>query len=335
MRTISTGIFILRSPLHDIERSRPATEDLLAAANQLFDCKITPKFTPEEFDLMIILVLTGGTENIFLSHWPALKASGTPFLLAATTTDNSLPAALEILSWLNANEPGSGAAVVHGNAGSIASQIENFIARMRAGSALESQVAGIIGPPSDWLIASMPDSSIIEQKLGIKLVSISMDQFKKYVEKADSASLGEFAQAFYRPGDSGRTSELARAAKIYGGLTRAVKLHQLNALTLRCFDLLESSQTTGCLALARLNDDGIPAACEGDVPAMLTMMVTKAITKKPGFMANPSSVSGSQVTFAHCTCPVTILEKFSLNNHFESGMGLAVAGEFAPDTFTV
>lgn len=335
MPPFKTAIFSLRSPLHDSERAHRTTEEMLAAFSQLFDCRIITELEGEEYDLLVVLVLTGGTENIFLHHWPELKKSARPFLLAATATDNSLPAALEILSWLNANETASDSAIVHGSAARIADQVNDFIGQYRINSALKSQIAGVIGQPSEWLIASMPDPEIIEQKLGIRLVSISMDQFRSYVGKADSASLSEFAQAFYRPADKNRTSELARAARIYGGLTRAIRNHQLNALTLRCFDLLESDQTTGCLALAKLNDDGIPAACEGDVPAMLTMMVLKAITGKTSFMANPSSVAGSQVTFAHCTCPVTILEKFTLNSHFESGIGLAVAGIFAPGAFTV
>ena len=35
-------------------------------------------------------------------------------------------------------------------------------------------------------------------------------------------------------------------------------------MTVRCFDLLGRIGTTGCLALAILNAEGIPAACEGD-----------------------------------------------------------------------
>jgi len=335
MKTFKTGIVTVRSFLHDQERGRSAASRFTTAWQQLFPCHEITDVQTGEFDFLIVLVLTGGTESQFLKILPQIRASGKPFMLAATESDNSLPASIEILTWLNAHFPGSGARIIHGSPEETARQLKEEIFLRQISFELKNKVAGIIGEPSEWLIASMPELETLEHRLGLKFVSISMQQFQKYVDKGESLALSDFATAFYRNSEKGRTAELARAARIYGGLMRVIKANRLDALTLRCFDILASDQTTGCLALAKLNDDGIPAACEGDVPAMLTMMVARAVSGKASFMANPSQIQPDMVTFAHCTCPPTILSSFSLDTHFESGKGLAVAGLFAEGEFTI
>lgn len=329
------GILFLKSPLHDRARTAQAEESIFSECSRIFACKVIDESSISSCDYLVVPVLTGGTENQFLKLWPVIAAAGKPFVLAATETDNSLPASLEILTWLNQNHPGSGAGIVHGEPAVLAAKIDELLGIYSANELVRRQVGGIIGAPSEWLIASMPELKTIEQKLGMKFVNISMNEFKDMAEKADASALSFFAQTFYRAADRTSTSELARAAKIYGGLVRAVKKYGLSALTLRCFDILASDQTTGCLALARLNDDGIPAACEGDVPAMLTMMIARIIAGKASFMANPSRIDGNTVTLAHCTCPTSLVRQFTLNSHFESGIGLAIAGEFAPGPFTL
>ena len=335
MNSLETVILPLRSPLHDSERGLQAVENLLQACRHEFPCRVLEDNAAEKFDLLVIAVMTGGTENSFLQIWPKMRQTGRPVLLAATRTDNSLPAALEILSWLKANEPDTDVAIVHGTNELIAAGIKEKLEIFSIDVALASMTAGVIGQSSEWLIASSPDTSILEKKLGTRFEHISMPQFKAYVDKAEATALSDFARTFYRSGDRSNTSELARAAKIYGGLMKAVKAHQLQALTLRCFDILQTDQTTGCLALAKLNDEGITAGCEGDVPTMLTMIILRLVSGRAAFMANPSNIDGNLVTFAHCTCPISILGSYSLNTHFESGIGLAVAGGFTADVFTV
>ena len=96
----------------------------------------------------------------------------------------------------------------------------------------------------------------------------------------------------------------------------------------KCFDLLESCRTTSCLALARLSDEGIISGCEGDIPSLWTLIVAKALTGRPAFMANPSSSNraAGTVDFAHCTIPLSMCKSYTLPSHFESGIGIGIAG---------
>lgn len=332
---MKTGILPLGSSLHDANKLTRIRNEFLPEVRRYQDCEYVDEASFASVDFLIVMVMTGGSEGQFIKIWPALKAKGLPLVIVATRNDNSLPAAIEILSWLRQQEKSCDIRIIHGTYASIAVELDRFIKREKILADLRQQIAGIIGPPSDWLIASMPELEKVEKRLGFRFVNISMTEFKAFCDKADASALSDFARVFYGFGQKEKTAELARAAKIYGGLMRCIKQYGLTALTLRCFDILADDKTTGCLGIAKLNDDGIPASCEGDVPALATMILARLATGKASFMANPSRIEGDEVTFAHCTCPVSMLEQVSIKTHFESGIGMALAGTLKEQTYTL
>lgn len=122
-----------------------------------------------------------------------------------------------------------------------------------------------------------------------------------------------------------------KALQVYGALKRLIARYDLTGVTVKCFDLLGRIHTTGCLALALLNAEGIPAACEGDQKSLVSMAVLEALTGQAGFMANPSCMDPekSEIIFAHCTLPINMPDSYHLVTHFESGIGVAVSGDLA------
>ena len=130
-------------------------------------------------------------------------------------------------------------------------------------------------------------------------------------------------------------AEFEKALRVYDALCTIVNKYSLNGLTLRCFDLLTAIGTTGCMGLALLNSRGIVATCEGDVPAMLSMAVSQQIAGTPGFQVNLSRISGDDLLFAHCTVPLNIVRDYCYDTHFESGIGVAVHGEFTKGPMTL
>ena len=90
-------------------------------------------------------------------------------------------------------------------------------------------------------------------------------------------------------------------------------------------------------ALAAFNAEGIPAGCEGDVPARLAMTVARALTGRTGFMANPSRMDSEsgRIVFAHCTVPLDMVDEAKLDTHFESGIGVGIRGHIPETAVTV
>lgn len=333
-RQMTTGILYLESLVHDKARLETLKKNFRTACLASFGCREITEKQFDSCDFIVIGVMTGGTENTFMKLWPSIKASGKPFVIASSETDNSLPAAVEILSWLRQNEPECRTCIVHGSFEAQAQKIQKLVS-VDMGMTLEGQTIGLIGGPSSWLIASSPDFAKIEENTGAKILTIPMEELERYIAQAEPDELQEFADRFKERRANISEEELLKAATIYAGLKRLIAAHELTAITIRCFDLLSTQKTTGCMALAQLNDEGIPASCEGDIPSLITMMIVNDCVRKPSFMANPSSIRGSVVTFAHCTCPTTILAHYHLETHFESGIGVAVAGEFQERYFTM
>lgn len=188
---------------------------------------------------------------------------------------------------------------------------------------------GVIGKPSDWLIASIPNYDDVRKLYDIELVDIPLEEV---VNDYNALSLEKVFNTDYFD-----NSELDNAQKFYVVLKRIVDKYNLSGLTIRCFDLLFSIKMTGCLALAKLNDEGIVATCEGDIASMISMFIIKKYFDLPSFQANPSEidVTNSRIILAHCSCPLTMLEKYKFNTHFESKIGVAIQGELKRKNVTI
>lgn len=123
-------------------------------------------------------------------------------------------------------------------------------------------------------------------------------------------------------------SDVREVARVYHALKHLVSEHRLDALTVRCFDLVLNQQTTGCFGLAQLTDDGIIAGCEGDVVSTLGLLWARELLGTTPWMANPARLAPESNTLwlAHCTVPRTLVRDYRLRSHFESGLGVGIQG---------
>lgn len=315
------AIYTLTSELHDEQSIRAVTEDFLGSLKVAFELKGDNYNDYGSHALDLIYVRTGGTEGIFKRMFPELqKKQHGPFRLLTSGKSNSLAASLEILSYLRQhNIQGE---IVHGTSEYINKRLQllekvGLAKRQLAGCRL-----GIIGQPSDWLIASYANRETIKWGCGIELVDIRMQELTDAIAAIPESMPDETSNV-----EAIRQS-LPGAHRIYLALKTVIERHGLQGFTLRCFDLLSSFHNTGCLALAKLNSEGYVAGCEGDVPAMITMMIARSLTGYSGFQANPARINPEtgEVLFAHCTIPFNMVERYVLDTHFESGIGVGIRG---------
>lgn len=331
---MNIGIYAIFSELHDRQKIERSLKDFSGFASEGIEVKFIDRNQFHSVDLIIIAVLTGGSESAFVRLFPDLKACKIPFALFALPRDNSLPATIEIKTWLNLNSPANQVSILHGEPSQAKPRIHALLNAAKVLKDLRQSRLGVIGRPSEWLIAAPLDAADIQQRIGIEFVEISMNEFKGALEQDNSEfHLPETLLIAAEPSFS--PEEIKKAERIYSALRRVIRNYCLNGVTLRCFDLLTNEKTTGCLALAALNDEGIIAGCEGDIPAAASMLVAARLLQKAVFMANPSRVEEDSAIFAHCTCPVSILQDFALATHFESDIGMAVSGKFEPGPVTI
>lgn len=273
-------------------------------------------------------VLTGGTEAQILEQWNTSE----PLLLIAHPDQNSLPSSLEALA--RVGQLGGRGKILYLNGPDDAPGIEQLAAAVHDLDVLRrmrSKTIGVVGAPSDWLVASMPEPDVLKDTWGPTAVPIVLDRL--YWAYTTQPSIEPLPA-----GDTRVTiGEVDKAEGIYRGLQDLVAGEHLDALSLRCFDVIDDIDTTGCLALARLNDDGIIAGCEGDLVSTVTMMWVRELLGEVAWMANPSRARPMEDTLwlAHCTVPPSLISNLRLDTHFESDRGVGMHGEFAPGPITV
>ena len=304
--------------------------DYLGRISQALGEELTP-VDKESFaaqGLPVFFLASGGSASLFRDAYQCVEG---PYILLTTAGWNSLPASMEILGFLQGQ--GLRGEILHGEPEEIAPRLRTLLQAARARRRLAAMRLGVIGE-TQTLVSSRADAARMAENFGARLVMVEIEELVEEFRKGGYEA-NEHTRALLAKGYD--PAEMEKALNVYGAAQRLIAKYDLNAVTVRCFDLLGSIGTTGCLALAILNAQGIPAACEGDTRSLLSMAVLHQLTGEPVFMANPSQLDrrASEMVFAHCTLPMNMPRDYTLTTHFESGIGVALAADFEPGPVTV
>lgn len=337
---MKVGIYSLISPIHNQEAISLTLEQFIRELSnnitlEEIDKDILESNKKYDYDLIAVFVKTGGTENLFKDLFDRLDQ---PVILIATSLYNSLAASMEILSWVNSqNKKGR---ILHGKPGEIAKKLRELIKINKTKEKIKNSRLGLIGNPSDWLIDSYIDKEIVKERWGLNVIDIPIEEVIKEYNKVEDDQVNKLVKEFTKLAETIKEpseKDLIRAARVYYALKNIVNKYNLNSMTIRCFDLVTKLETTGCLALSLLNNEGIIAGCEGDIPATVSMMITYYLTDNIPFMANPVSlnINKNKVKFAHCTVASNSVNSYIIRSHFETGIGVGIQGELRKGDVTL
>jgi len=317
------GLYNLVSEVHN-ERYISSTlqgflADIEEKLGEKFENVSLEDFNQNEY-FPLIFIKSGGVEGKLKQIFKQIKR---PYLLLSSGLHNSLAASLEIASFLK--QKGKRVEIIHGDSDYIATRIKELRKIFQVKNKLVSNKLGVIGKPSDWLIASEVDYKKVKDTLGISLIDVEMDEMVKEIDQDHNFTHPKLKDIREKGFNK---KSIDGALKIYCGFKAIVNKYRLDGITVRCFDLLGIYKNTGCLGISLLNDEGIVAGCEGDIPALISMVVLHYLTDEPVFMANPSSIDidKNEIILAHCTLPLNMSDEFYLKTHFESGLGVGIKG---------
>jgi L-fucose isomerase-like protein len=275
---------------------------------------------------IFFLILSGGTEQICLDY--IKKNPNNKINLIAININNSLPASLEIMARLQQDNQDVKLYFVRDE-----QDISSFMDRKID---LSKERIGIIGEPSDWLIASVPDVELLEAT-GASYVEIDIDELYQSYEDVIGDANGDLLKNYEIVNSKVVEQDLIKSEAFYLALKNVAKKYELTALTVRCFDLLLKYHATGCFALGLLNDEDIVCGCEGDIVTLIGMIIAKRKFNAVSWMANPSEfdLEKGELILAHCTLPISMSDKIKLDTHFESGEGIGLIGELNSNDVTI
>ena len=92
-------------------------------------------------------------------------------------------------------------------------------------------------------------------------------------------------------------------SRLYKAYSDYIQTHQIGALASRCWpDYFVDFGTPVCTVLSLLNDEGVAAACEGDIYGALSMWIGMQVSGAPVFFGDPASLDEKEntITFWHC-----------------------------------
>lgn len=147
----------------------------------------------------------------------------------------------------------------------------------------------------------------IKKRLGAEVVLVEEKAFGDLIDGADSNAVRAEAERWTREAKEivePKADDISKAARVSVALQNLIEREQANGLAIgTCMGWLPKGFP--CLGFARLRDMGIPAACEGDMDSLLTMMLFQYAIDRAGFQGNATFDTARNVLWtAHCTAPL-------------------------------
>jgi hypothetical protein len=165
----------------------------------------------------------------------------------------------------------------------------------------------LISPPFKGTPASYaPDK--VKATLGVDLVPIADGHYDEVLNRVDANVAQTEAQQWIEGAEQvvePEPEDVVKAAKASLTLHQLIAQYQAHGLCVgTCMGWLPRGFP--CLGFSRLNDGGIPAACDGDADCVLTMLMFQHAWNLPGFLGNAAGVDTAKNAFhlSHCSAPL-------------------------------
>ncbi len=306
--------------------------DVFLYANQ--ESQIKDLLQENDIDAFVVLLAGGGVEQL---AEVLICESAKPVLLWVHSEKNSLAAGMEIMGLYRHAYP---LKMIYGNASDkkVQNDLHQYLKIAHLLASLKGLYVALIGDPSEWLILSQKTEN---EAFGINFISLDTALVhEEYLKLNNDKTFDDFtAQNKHIEMNNISQDDLKNALKVHQALLNIVNQYQIQALTLRCFDLLKHKYTA-CLALSLLNDQGITSACEGDKHALVGMLIAQRMTHQAVWMANPSSLDfdKNQMIFAHCSVPLSMLDhqkELCFKTHMESDLSVAIEAHLKNEEVTI
>jgi hypothetical protein len=169
--------------------------------------------------------------------------------------------------------------------------------------------------------------SLLTSDTGITLQYIPADTFINiYNSMPLSAEVTNMADDYISKAKDMRLAtrkDVINGIKSYLVAGKILENEKADAISMDCLGALGKIDVSlPCISWSRMNDDGIPAACEADTGAIVAQIIVQYLFDRPGFQQDPvADTSDDTLIGAHCSCPTRLYgfnnppEPFELIHH--------------------
>ncbi|MHC4398550.1 MAG: hypothetical protein ACYTG0_02610 [Planctomycetota bacterium] len=147
----------------------------------------------------------------------------------------------------------------------------------------------------------------VKKRLGADVVACEQQEFDEMLTAVDGEAVRAEVEAWTKGAKEilePTKEDIEKAARVSVVLDRLMEQEQADGLAVgTCMGWLPRGFP--CLGFARLRDRGVPAACEGDMDSLLTMLLFQYAVGRPGFQGNATfDTARNALWTAHCTAPL-------------------------------
>ena len=189
-------------------------------------------------------------------------------------------------------------------------EIREQIFLMAAKHRIERTRALLVGSRfgSPFVLTSLADFGVALRSLGVRIQSCEPARLMEKYESAQEAQVAQLVAEWSQEAEGilgPKDEDLRKSARFYLAVRGVLEEYGARACALNCIPLVENLAGTPCMALVRLNDEGIPAACEGDLTALMTMIFLERLADRPTFMGNIVHANPREnvIDVNHCVLP--------------------------------
>ena len=210
----------------------------------------------------------------------------------------------------------------------LASLVEAYtVVRTMNGSLL-----GLFGYRPTAFYNSAFDEGLIRRTFGIRMEETDLKVVFDVMDALDPRDVEEDVAKISGRFDTANVPEgyLENHSRLYLALGKLMGDQGYHYATLKCWPEMGALKTTPCAVLGRLADDGKLIGCEGDVDAMLAMIMQNILTGTPGFITDMINIDEKEntLTYWHCGNPapsiVDASQPCQMCNHPLAGQGTAL-----------
>ena len=142
--------------------------------------------------------------------------------------------------------------------------------------------------------------------LGTKGRYIDFSELQAFYEKVDRDQAADWASRWSQQADKVMEPEpeaIRKAGGLYLATLELLKKYETDNVTMNCLGGFASGQLPAypCLGFMQILNDGGQGVCEAMPDDMLSMLMARILTGRPGYVSDPAlDTSKNQIVYAHC-----------------------------------
>jgi hypothetical protein len=201
-----------------------------------------------------------------------------------------------------------------------------------------------LGGPAGWCCPAAPQVS--RDKFNLEYCTVNYDDLGQRIIQAKNDSrlmkkAQKWAELYLKMPNTHLNTDkqfVVNAFMLYKIFKDLMVENETDMFTIKsCMStVIPMAETTACLPLSLLNDEGYTAFCESDFNVIPSGILLRYISGKPVFLNDPTFPHHNIVTCAHCTAPRRMdgqhYSKTQVVTHFESDYGAAPKIDLPMDT---